>query len=50
MRKPSWLFDTRNITNYKKAAENGINIWLLGSNANNGGIGYWVGQDILELI
>ncbi len=31
MRKPSWLFDTRNITDHKKASENGINIWLLGS-------------------
>ena len=30
MRKPSWLFDTRNISNYKYASECGMNVWRLG--------------------
>ncbi len=30
MRKPSWLFDTRNISNYEDAMNFGINVWLLG--------------------
>ncbi len=30
MRKPSWLIDTRNIANYKKAESFGIKIWRIG--------------------
>ena len=30
MRKPSWLFDTRGISDYISAKKFGINIWLLG--------------------
>ena len=30
MRKPSWLFDTRNITNYELAKSCGLKIWQLG--------------------
>ena len=32
MRKPSWIFDTRNITNTNNAKELGFNIWTLGKN------------------
>ena len=30
MRSPSWLFDTRSITNIKEAKKNGINTWVIG--------------------
>ena len=32
MRKPPWLFDTRSITNIKKAKEAGMKTWRLGFN------------------
>ena len=32
MRKPAWLFDTRNIADHDSAKLNGINVWQLGSN------------------
>ena len=31
MRSPSWLFDTRAITNLKLAKESGINVWSVGN-------------------
>ena len=31
MRKPSWLFDTRSISNFKEASAYGINIWRIGT-------------------
>jgi len=31
MRKPSWLFDTRNIANYNLAEKYGMKVWRLGS-------------------
>ena len=31
MRSPSWLFDTRGITNLKLAKESGINVWSVGN-------------------
>ena len=30
MRRPSWLFDTRNITNHNSAKDNGLKVWQLG--------------------
>ena len=30
MRKPSWLFDTRSITNANQAMPNGLNVWKVG--------------------
>ena len=30
MRPPSWLFDTRNIANHKKAESAGFKVWKLG--------------------
>ncbi len=30
MRKPSWLFDTRAITNHQEASTNGVNVWRIG--------------------
>ena len=35
MRKPSWIFDTRNISNLDKARNYGINIWSLGEVENH---------------
>ncbi len=35
MRKPSWVFDTRRITNIFEAKNNGINTWLIGNSENN---------------
>ncbi len=32
MRKPSWIFDTRNISNTTRAKELGFNIWKVGNN------------------
>ncbi len=32
MREPSWLFDTRSISNLSKAKECGINVWTVGKN------------------
>ena len=32
MRSPSWLFDTRNISDYKLAKNNGFKIWKIGLN------------------
>ena len=31
MRKPSWIFDTRNILNINDAKKSGFNIWSLGN-------------------
>ena len=31
MRKPSWIFDTRNIINVTQARSNGFNVWQLGN-------------------
>ena len=31
MRKPSWLFDTRSITNFDDAKSCGINVWRIGT-------------------
>ena len=34
MRKPSWLFDTRSVTNIEKAKKAGMKTWRLGFNEN----------------
>ena len=34
MRKPAWIFDSRNIINKKSALEIGFNVWNLGVNIN----------------
>ena len=30
MRKPSWLFDTKSISNIDDAKKNGLNVWEIG--------------------
>ena len=30
MRKPSWIFDSRSILDFKRAKKNGLNIWRIG--------------------
>ena len=32
MRKPGWIFDTRNIVNHAKVKESGLNLWMVGKN------------------
>ena len=32
MRKPGWIFDTRNIVDNKKVRESGLNLWVVGKN------------------
>ena len=32
MRKPGWVFDTRNIVDKSKVEEAGLNLWVLGKN------------------
>ena len=32
MRKPGWIFDTRNILDYAKVKESGLNLWMVGKN------------------
>ena len=32
MRKPGWVFDTRNILNHSKVKESGLNLWVVGKN------------------
>ena len=32
MRKPGWVFDTKNIVDQKKVKESGLNLWVLGKN------------------
>ena len=35
LRKPSWVFDTRRISNLSDAKNNGLNIWLIGNSENS---------------
>ncbi len=32
MRKPGWVFDTRNIIDHSKVKESGLNLWVVGKN------------------
>ena len=32
IKKPSWLFDTRNISDHKSVLSNGIKVWRIGNN------------------
>ena len=32
MRKPGWVFDTRNILDHAKVKESGLNLWVVGTN------------------
>ena len=34
MRKPSWIFDTRSITNLNEAKKCGLNTWRIGKEFN----------------
>ena len=35
MRAPTWIFDTRSITNIKEAKKYGLNIWQIGNGKND---------------
>ena len=32
MRKPGWVFDTRNILDHAKVKKSGLNLWVVGKN------------------
>ena len=32
MRKPGWVFDTRNILDHAKVQKSGLNLWVVGKN------------------